>query len=153
MAVDRSFVELNRASSRRMRELVMRLTNDELLKPVGKEWTVHTTLAHIAFWDLRVMHLLDATEREGKLVAPEIDISVNDILNMLFGAMRPRLISQMAFQAAESLDGMLEKFPADLLEQIHARTERWVIRALHRNHHLDAIEAAVFSPEATGKKG
>lgn len=142
MVIDRSFVELNRASSKRMREMVMSLTNDELLKPVGKDWTVYTTLAHIAFWDLRMMNVLDATKREGKLVAPEIDLSVNDILNTLFGASRPRLISQIAFQTAEALDGMLEELPGDLLEQIHARNERWVIRALHRNHHLDAIEAA-----------
>jgi hypothetical protein len=143
MALDRSFVEINRASTKRMQDLVMRLKDDELLKPVGKEWTVYMTLAHLAFWDTRVMSLLDATEREGKLVAPEIDISVNDILATLFGAMRPRLISQIAFQAAGALDDMLENFPPDLLEQVYARSERWVLRALHRNHHLDAIEAAL----------
>jgi hypothetical protein len=31
----------------------------------------------------------------------------------------------------------------DLLEQIHASTERWIVRALHCNHHLDAIEASL----------
>jgi hypothetical protein len=143
MTVDRSFVELNRASTRRMRELVMRSTNDELVKPVGKDWRVYTTLAHLAFWDLRVMHVLDATGLEGKLVAPEVDISVNDILNTLFGAMYPRLISQIAFQTAEALDDMLDEFPPDLLELVHARSERWVVRALHRNHHLDAIDSAL----------
>ena len=144
MALDRSFVELNRASTTRMRELVMRLTNDGLLKPVGKGWKVYTALAHMAFWDLRVMDILDKTEREGKLVAPEIDISVNDILSTLFGAMQPRLISQIAFQTAEALDGMLGAFPPGLLLQVYARNERWIVRALHRNSHLDAIDAALL---------
>jgi hypothetical protein len=147
MALDRSFVELNRASTKRMRELVMRSSDQELSQRISKEVfvyrTVYTTMAHIAFWDQRVIMILDATEREGKLVAPAIDISVNDILDQLFGAMRPRLVSQMAFQAAEALDVMLEKFPPDLLEQIHARDERWVLRATHRNAHLDVIEATL----------
>ena len=156
MALDRSFVELNRASSRRMRELVMRLSNEQLRQWVVRrtpseyaqgfsEWTVSSTLAHIAFWDVRVMHLLDATEREGKLCAPEIDISVNDILSTFLMAIPPRLAGQMAFQAAEALDEMLENFPSNLFEEIYARQERWVIRALHRNAHLDKIEAVLKS--------
>jgi hypothetical protein len=33
----------------------------------------------------------------------------------------------------------------NLLEEVYARQERWVIRALHRNDHLDKIEAALKS--------
>lgn len=145
MTLDRSFVELNRASSRRMRELVMRFSDEQLRHRVGKEWTVSSTLAHVAFWDARVMHLLDATKREGKLCAPEIDVAVNDILNIFLSAIPPRLAGQMAFQTAEALDDMLETFPVNLLEEIYARYERWVIRALHRNDHLDKIETALKS--------
>jgi hypothetical protein len=143
MTVGRSFIERNRASSARMRDLAMSLSNEQLRQPIGKRWTVYSTFAHLAFWDLRVMHILEETKREGKLVAPEIDVAVNDILNTLFLAIPPRLAAQMAFQTAEALDQMLEDFPQDLLEQIHAREERWVIRALHRDGHLDAIEAAL----------
>jgi hypothetical protein len=128
-----------------MRELVMRLSDEQLRHRVGKNWTVSSTLAHVAFWDVRVMHLLDATEREGKVCAPEIDVSVNDILNIFLCAIPPRMAGQMAFQTAEALDGMLENFPSNLLEEIHARYERWVIRALHRNEHLDKIETALKS--------
>jgi hypothetical protein len=157
MILDRSFVELNRASSKRMRELVMRLSNEQLRQAVVRrtpaeyaqgflsDWTVSSTLAHIAFWDVRVMHLLDATERAGKLCAPEIDISVNDILGTFFMAIPPRLAGQMAFQAAEALDEIIEKFPSDLLEEVYAHQERWVVRALHRHAHLDKIEAALKS--------
>jgi hypothetical protein len=70
-------------------------------------------------------------------------VSVNDILNTLFVAIPPRLATQIAFQTAEALDEMLENCPLDLLEQIYAKRERWVIRALHRNGHLDIIEAAL----------
>jgi hypothetical protein len=143
MTVNRSFIERNRASSTRMRELALNLSNEQLRQPIGKQWTVYSTFAHLAFWDLRVMHILDETKREGKLVAPEIDVAINDILNTLFLAIPPRLAAQIALQTAEALDEMLENFPQNLLEQIHDREERWVIRALHRDGHLDAIEAAL----------
>jgi hypothetical protein len=143
MAVDRSFIERNRASSARMRSLALNLSDEQLRKPIGKQWTVSSTFAHLAFWDLRVMHVLEETKREGKLVAPEIDVAVNDILNPLFLAIQPRLAAQLAYQTAEALDGMLEDFPKNLLERLRAREERWVIRALHREGHLDAIEAAL----------
>jgi hypothetical protein len=119
------------------------LSDNELLQRINNKWTVSATMAHVAFWDLRVMHLLDATKRNGKLTAPEIDIAVNDIMDVLLSAIPPRLAAQIAFQTAEALDEMLGNFPPDLLEEIHARYERWVLRALHRNAHLDAIEASL----------
>jgi hypothetical protein len=70
MTVDRSFIERNHDSSTRMRELAMSLSDEQLRWPIGNQWTVYSTYAHIAFWDLRVMHILDETKREGKLVAP-----------------------------------------------------------------------------------
>ena len=33
----------------------------------------------LAWWDRRVMYVLDMTERDGKLFVPEIDIFVNDL--------------------------------------------------------------------------
>jgi hypothetical protein len=143
MPADKSYIELNRASTRRMRELAMSLTDEQLRQPVNKEWTVYSTYAHLKFWDMRVMQILELTEREGKLAAPQIDEAVNDILNILFLAIPPRLAVQTAFQAAGALDDMLEEFPPDLLEQIHARYDRWVFRAFHRNAHLDVIEKAL----------
>jgi uncharacterized damage-inducible protein DinB len=139
----KSYVELNRASSNRIRTLVERLSDEEFKLPVGKYWTVSTTLAHLAFWDLRVMHLLDATERNGKLSAPEIDIAVNDIAHPLWAAIPPREAARIAIETAEALDKRLEQFPRELLEQVHAFNERWIIRALHRNAHLDAVDAAL----------
>ena len=79
MALDRSFVERNRASTDRIRALATRLSDQELQHPVGEHWTVAITLAHLAFWDRRVMYVLDMTARDGKLFIPEIDIFVNDL--------------------------------------------------------------------------
>lgn len=90
MTLDQSFVERNRASTARMRSQAAHVTDEELLHPVGEHWTVAIVFAHLAWWDRRVMVVLDMTERDGKLVAPEIDLCVNDLSLPLWAAIPSR---------------------------------------------------------------
>ena len=145
MTLDQSFIERNRASTNRIRALVARLTDEEMRQPVGEHWTVAIALAHLAFWDRRVMYVLDMTERDGKLFIPEIDVFVNDLSLPLWAAIPPREAARIAIETAEALDRRLEGFPSALLEEIHAYNERWVVRALHRDDHLDDVDRALKS--------
>ena len=145
MTLDRSFVELNRASAQRIRDLAARLSDEELQHSVGEHWTVAIVFAHLAFWDRRVMYVLDMTEREGKLFIPQIDIIVNDLSLPLWAAIPPREAARIAIETAEALDKRLEKYSPALLEEIFNYNKRWVIRALHRGEHLDEAEAALRS--------
>ena len=143
MALDRAFAERNRASTERVRALAARLSDAEMQTPVGEHWTVAIALAHLAFWDRRVMYVLDMTERDGKLFIPEIDIFVNDLSLPLWAAIPPREAARIAIEASEALDARLEAFPPALLEEIYAYNKRWVVRALHRGEHLDEVDAAL----------
>jgi hypothetical protein len=143
MTLDTSYVEFNRASTARMRALVARLSDEELQQRVGEHWTVAITLAHLAFWDRRVMQMLEETERDGKLFLFEIDIRVNDISLPLLAAIPPRAAAELAVETAQALDARLAGFPPELLAEIHAYNPRWVIRALHRNDHLNDVDAAL----------
>ena len=143
MAMYRSFIEVNRASKERMRALAERLSDEEMLTKVGKHWTVGIVYAHIAWWDRRVMYVLDMTEKEGKLFIPEIDIFVNDLSLPLWAAVPPREAVRIALETAETLDKRLEEYSPALLEEIYNFNKRWVIRALHRNEHLDEADAAL----------
>ncbi len=136
MSIDRSFVELNRQSTERMRD-IERLSDEELLTPVGQHWTVAIMMAHLAFWDRRVLWVLDMTEREGKLVVPDVGIEVNDLSLPLWAAIPARAAVRLGIETAETLDGRLERFPEPLLEEIYQYNKRWVVRALHRDGHLD----------------
>lgn len=142
MAMDRSFIELNRASTERIRAMAAR-SDEELMRPVGEHWTASIVLAHLAWWDRRVMYVLDMTEREGKLFVPEIDIFVNDLSLPLWAAVPPREAGRIAIESAEELDRRLESYPPNLLEQIYNYNKRWVVRALHRGEHLDEADAAL----------
>jgi hypothetical protein len=143
MTLDRSFVERNRASTNRIRALVASLSDTEMQHPVGEHWTAAIALAHIAFWDRRVMYVLDMTERDGKLFIPEIDIFVNDLSLPLWAAIPPREAARIAIESAEDLDRRLEAFSPALLEEIQAYNKRWVDRSLHRGEHLDEVDAAL----------
>lgn len=145
MAMDRSFIELNRASTERIRALAARLSDEEMQHPVGEHWTVAIALAHLAWWDRRVMYVLDMTERDKKLFIPEIDIFVNDLSLPLWAAIPPRAAARIAIETAETVDKRLEDYSPELLEEIYNYNKRWVIRALHRGEHLDEVDAALKS--------
>jgi hypothetical protein len=142
MALDRSFIERNRASTNRIREMAG-LSDAEMRTPVGEHWTVSIVLAHLAFWDRRVMYVLDMTERDGKVFIPEIDIFVNDLSLPLWAAIPPKDAARIAIETADTLDKRLEAYSPELRQQIYAYNKRWVERSLHRNEHLDEAEAAL----------
>jgi Mycothiol maleylpyruvate isomerase N-terminal domain len=99
--VDRSFVDLNRASTQRMRALAARLSDDELQHPVGQHWTVAIVLAHLAFLDRRALWVLDATERAGTVVNSDYDIFINDLSLPLWAAVPPRAAARIAIETAD----------------------------------------------------
>ena len=143
MTIDASHNEQNRASTERIRALITRLSDEEMQTKVGKHWTVAIALAHLAFWDRRVMHILDLTERAGNLVDLEIDIVVNDLSLPLWAVIPAREAARICIETSEALDKRLEEFSPELLEELYHHNKRWVVRALHRNEHLDEVDAAL----------
>ena len=145
MPLDRSFIDLNRASTERMRALAARLTDEDLQHRVGQHWTVAIVFAHLAWWDRRVMYVLDMTQKNGQLFIPEIDIFVNDLSLPLWAAIPPRAAARIGIETAEDLDQRLADYDPALLEEIYTYNKRWVVRAMHRGEHLDEAEAALKS--------
>lgn len=145
MTLDRSYIEQNRASTERIRALAERLSEEEMQTRVGEHWTVGIVFVHLAWWDRRVMYVLDMTEKDDKLFIPEIDIIVNDLSLPLWAAIPPHEAARIAIETAETLDKRLEEYSPALLEEIYNYNKRWVIRALHRGEHLDEADAALGS--------
>ena len=142
MTVDRGFVERNRAATDRIRSLAG-LSEAELQTRVGEHWTVAVLLAHLAFWDRRVLFVLERTEQEGKLFEHKADIYVNDYVLPLLQAIPPKEAVRVAIEAAEAVDQRLESYPPELLEAVFAHNQRMVERSLHRNDHLNEADAAL----------
>jgi hypothetical protein len=147
MSIDPSYKEQNRTSRERIRTLANRLTDAELQTKVGEHWTVAIVFAHLAWWDRRVMYVLDMTDKDGKLFIPEIDVFVNDLSLPLWVAIPPREAARIAIETCETLDKRLEESSPALLEEIYNHNKRWVVRALHRNEHLDEADEALKSKQ------
>lgn len=143
MPLDPSYNDLNRASTERIKKLAASLTDEEMQTRVGEHWTVAIALAHLAWWDRRVTYVLDRTAQDGKLFIPEIDIFVNDLSLPLWAAIPPREAARIAIETSADLDARLEIYSPNLLEEIYNYNKRWVVRALHRNEHLDEVDAAL----------
>ena len=143
MALDRSFVDGNRASTARIRALIAGLGGTQLQHPVGEHWTVAIALIHLAFWERRVLDGLARTEQVGKLAFPEIDFVVNDLSLPFWAAVPPAEAARLAVESAAAVDKRLEDYPPALLEEVYKGNEYWVVRSRHRNVHLDEVDAAL----------
>jgi hypothetical protein len=146
MAIDRSYVTENRAQLGRLRALAERLTDQELSKPMPAGWTVAAVLAHLAFWDHRIVTLVDRWGTDGRGTPPpaydEAAVDwINDAGKPLCLALSPRVAARMAVEAAEAADqrvaGLSE---GQLAANAAAGSPISVHRAEHRRGHLDEIE-------------
>ncbi len=138
------FVATNRHERERLRALVARLTEEELMRPMGDHWTVSVALAHLAFWDERSLYLLRKWQREGVTSSP-IDVDVtNDCLLATWRTIPPRAAAHLALSSAEAVDRELEAARPEVIEAIDALGEDFrLFRSIHRKHHLDQIEAVL----------
>lgn len=143
MSEERSLIERNALERERLDALVARIRDDELLYALDDGWTVAAALAHLAFWDRRVLALLEHWERHGVAQASyETDI-FNAALLPLCLAIPPRAAAQLAVESAAAVDHKIATLPPAMLTAIQAleRPPR-LERALHRREHLDQIQRA-----------
>ncbi len=143
MPVDPETFAANRAATERIRSIADRLTDADLATHVGEHWTPGVVFTHLAFWDRRVQLTLDATEAAGKVVIVDVDVAANDISLEVWRLVPARAAADLADRTARALDDRLATFPPELLDQVLTTTPRWVRRHLHRNEHLDELEAAL----------
>ena len=143
MSADRSYVKKNDAERERLRALVARASDTDLTKPLPAGWTVAGVLGHLAFWDQRVLALLEAWEHG---VAPsahhQADVDwINDAGKPFLLALPPRKAAEMAVAIAEAVDRKVAALSDDFVAKNAAAVSPLnLLRAEHRKEHLDEIE-------------
>ena len=145
MSADRTYIARNDAERARLRALVARLSDADLARPMPGGWTVAAVLAHLAFWDQRIMVLLERWEQSPSAVPRlinEADVDwVNDAAKPHFLAMPPRRAAELAVAIAEAVDAKVAALPDDLLARNEAAGKPLLMtRAEHRREHLGEIE-------------
>ena len=119
MSIDRSYLEQNTRERERLRALVERLGDGELLAPVNQHWTVAGVLGHIAFWDGRAL-ALGRKIKQGVPFSPSDDEPedvdwINDASRPLIHAIEPEEAAWLALHIAEECDALVASLPAERL--------------------------------------
>ena len=146
MAVDRSFVKHNRAQLDRLKAFVDSASDADLARPLPAGWTIAGVLAHLAYWDQRIVLLMDQWGADGRGTPPsDIDEAaldwVNDAGKPLCLALPPRVAAKLAVEIAMAADQRVEGASEALLEANRAAGSPLSMdRAEHRRVHLDEIE-------------
>jgi hypothetical protein len=145
MAADRSYTAENRAQLERLRALVDKLSDRELASPMDAGWTVAGVLAHLAFWDQRIVTLVDRWADGRGTPPPGHDEAavdwINDAGKPLCLSLPPRVAARLAIDAAIAADDRVAGLSeAQLAANAAAGRPISVLRAEHRRGHLDEIE-------------
>ena len=135
--------QTNRQSSQQLLQIASSLSEKDLLQVLPNGWTIAETFGHLAFWDQRVIHVIELAQLSHTVNSPNIDIQINEVLVPFLKAIPPLEIAKMAVSIAEKLDAMLENCEDRLLVELYDNNSRWVERFQHRNEHLADIEACV----------
>ena len=139
--MESGYVERNRSSRERLRALVARLGDDELMRELPDGWTVADTLAHLAFYDRRAAILLRRFGQEGVFASPYDYDTINEALPHLTRRIPPRLVAAEALAAAEAADEAAARTPEALVAEIRTMGQVKLDRSEHRLSHLGDIEA------------
>jgi Mycothiol maleylpyruvate isomerase N-terminal domain len=143
MAADRSYIAENDRERRRLEGLVGKLDDAALGRAMPAGWTVASVLAHLAFWDQRIVVLVDQLKRGGPVAAElagDVDW-INDAAKPLQLALPPRRAATLAVETARASDQAVATLSDELLaKNASAGSPINVVRAEHRREHLDEIE-------------
>jgi hypothetical protein len=140
-----NFVEENAASQQELRALVSRLSDIDLLHPVGDGWNVATSLAHAAFYDFRAAAVVDRWRSDREIAPFPLDAALENLaLEKLLLSIPPRAAVQLVLEAAEAADSAIASLTDELLMRIAPINESVnMFRSEHRREHIDQIAAAL----------
>jgi Mycothiol maleylpyruvate isomerase N-terminal domain len=146
MTADRSYIVENDRERRRLEALVGKLDDAALSRPMPDGWTVAGVLAHLAFWDQRIVTFIEFLKR-GTRVPEEDSIDVewiNEAVKPTQLALPARRAATLAVETARAIDQAVATLSDELLaKNAAAGSPIKLLRADHRREHLDEIERAL----------
>jgi len=125
----------------RLRELIGKLSDQDLRAPMPAGWTVASVLAHLAFWDQRAITLIEKWKSEGISPSPVDSDVVNEVARKLCLAIEPRRAAKLAVETAEEVDKVIAGLTPEMAAAILAKGLNVKLnRADHRRAHMGEIE-------------
>lgn len=145
MPYDSKLIQENDASRAALRELLGKLSGTQYATSLEGDWTVGSTLAHVALFDHRALLILERWEREGVAPSPnDVDIINAAVLPFLL-VVPPADVASKVTEFADALDAKLAGLPDTVLDQFETTGGKPfnLSRAKHRNEHIEQITRAL----------
>ena len=143
MSTNENYLAENQASLQRLRTLVERLNDDDLMRVLPSGWTVSDTLGHLSFYDRRCAYLLGRFATEGVFDSEGDVDTINDVITYLTRRIPGRAMADEVIAAAEAADQAVATLPASLVADPALGNVVRLSRAEHRIEHVEEIEAAL----------
>jgi len=138
------FIAKNNAERKNLVAFTRELSAENLRHPMEAGWTVAAVLAHMAFWDLRVLTLIQKWQNEAVALSPIDTDVVNEATRRLCLAIEGRAAVDLVCSAAESVDQAIAQLSPEMVKSIQTIATNVVLeRAAHRRKHLAEIQQAL----------
>jgi hypothetical protein len=138
------FIAKNDAGRKNLVAFARGLSAEDLRHPMEAGWTVSVVLAHVAFWDLRALTLIQKWQTEAVAPSPIDSDVVNEATRRLCLAIEGQAAVELACSAAESVDRAIAQLSHEMVKSIQTTTTNVRLeRAAHRRLHIAEIQQAL----------
>lgn len=140
-----SFVEENAREREKLRTLLSRLSDGDLVHLLYGGWTVAGILGHLAFWDYRALVLIKRWKQAGFTEPAPMDPNViNDAMQPILLAIPPRKAVEIVLEAMSAIDKEIEVLSPDWIVKIGTLGSRFRLnRGAHRLEHINEIQSVL----------
>ena len=145
MAISPEYLSENETWQNRLEALVQGLSDANLAQPMEAGWTVSAVLAHLAFWDIRIVTLLQKWQNEGVVGPSVVDSDViNEVSRHICLAVPARTAAEMAFSwGRKANEAIAALTPAQAAEIQEKAANVRLDRTHHRQDHIEGISKAL----------
>jgi DinB superfamily len=135
-----SLSEPNKATFEELRTYVEQLTDEQLRQQIDADWTVSSTLAHIAFWDRQRAIVVERILAESTYqpLRTETDV-INATLFPQWRRLEPKEAIADMIEAGELVNRTVDLLDEETAQRLLSTGAVTVLRARHRLEHLEQI--------------
>lgn len=137
-----SYAEVNETELKRLTDLLVSLSDDDLKRTLPNGWTIATAFAHLAFWDAYAVSCFEEWGRNGfKSPAAQFD-AINQAVDGMGRLIPAASLRRWVLEMAEAANRAAANASPEVQAAIEAAgRESFLCRSKHRSHHLDQIVA------------
>jgi len=141
MTPKNSYSEQNHASEIELINFVSKLTPDQLKTTMPAGWDVLSVLAHVVFWDIRALTLIEKWE-SGEIKVSEVDTDViNEVTRPIFLTLDLAKAIAMIIDYSKMIDEKIDSLSPEFIARIEAEGKNVHLnRSKHRRMHIDEIK-------------